>query len=213
MWANKAVTGHVEIKNANRGEVSAVIATFDTIDHDGDVVRRSAFTEGEDVVISAYGHQSWSGALPVGHAQIRTSSAEAIADGQFLMSTTGGRETFEVVKHLAERRMGDWSWGFDIKSEDHGTFEGKHVRFLNKVKTYEVSPVLRGAGVNTRTLAVKAAAMTTPEDIVAQEFAKFVDRRLAQDIADELRELHDEHELAHEMRRIRAIHFGDRYGY
>jgi hypothetical protein len=193
---------HVEIKSGDRGEFTAVIASFDCVDSDGDVVRRSAFTERQDVVVSAYGHQSWSGVLPVGHAQIHTTPTEALADGLFLMSTTGGRETFQVVKHLAERGLGQWSWGFSIEDEERGTFEGRPVRFLNRVMTHEVSPVLRGASVGTRTLATKGVAAMSPEDVVAREFAKFVEWELAQDIAAELREIRDQHDEQEFLRTI-----------
>jgi hypothetical protein len=37
----------------------------------------------------------------VGSAKIRRTPTEALADGQFLLSTTGGRDTFEVVESLA----------------------------------------------------------------------------------------------------------------
>ena len=192
----------VEIKDADRGMFTAVIATFDRIDADGDVVRRSAFTEGEDVVVSAYGHQSWSGVLPVGHATIRTTSAEALADGQFLMSTTGGRETFEVVKSLAERGLGEWSWGFDVEAEERGTLDQQPVRFLNRVKTFEVSPVLRGAGVGTRTLAVKSG-IGSPEETVTREYLRFVKSQLDEAVRLELADVRDRLELQHEMREIR----------
>ncbi|WP_433233731.1 hypothetical protein [Actinomadura nitritigenes] len=39
-----------------------------------------------------------------------------------------------------------------------GEFKGQRVRFLDSVKVHEVSPVLLGAGVGTRTLSAKSAA-------------------------------------------------------
>jgi hypothetical protein len=151
----------VEVKSADKGEVTAVFSTFDVVDSDGDVTRSDAFEDGAEVLISSYQHTSWSGALPVGKGRIRTSRSEAILDGQFFMDTAAGKDTFAVVKALGERQQ--WSYGFDILDAEPGTFDGRDVQFLKRLKVHEVSPVLVGAGVNTRTLATKGAK---PGDVV-----------------------------------------------
>jgi HK97 family phage prohead protease len=144
----------VEVKDAAKGEVSAVFSTFGVIDSDRDVTPAGAFEDGAQVLISAYGHQSWQGALPVGKGVIRTTKTEALLDGQFFMDTAAGRETFEVVKQLGE--LGQWSYGYDVLKESYGDQDGQRVRFLEGLKVHEVSPVLIGAGVNTRTLSAKS---------------------------------------------------------
>jgi HK97 family phage prohead protease len=151
--AHKSLS-HVEIKSADRGEVSAAFSTFNVVDSDGDVTLPGAFEDGAEALISAYGHQSWSGALPVGKGRIRTTKSEAIFDGQFFMDTTQGRDTFAVVKALGGSQQ--WSYGFDVLDSEPGQFDGRDVKMLKRLKVHEVSPVLIGAGVNTRTLAVKA---------------------------------------------------------
>lgn len=143
----------VQIKDADKGTVSAVFSTFNVIDSDGDVTMSDAFTNGAEVAISAYGHTSWGGALPAGKGVIRTTKSEAILEGQFFMDTTHGKDTFAVVKAMGGRQQ--WSYGFDILDAAPGTFDGKDVQFLQKLDVHEVSPVLVGAGVNTRTLAAK----------------------------------------------------------
>ncbi len=145
---------HVEIKSADRGEVSAVFSTFDVRDLDGDVVLREAIDDGAEVVISGYGHTSWGGALPVGKGRIRVTESEAVMDGQFFLDTTAGRDTFAVIKELGGGQQ--WSYGYDVLDSGPGKFDGREVKFLKRLKVHEVSPVLVGAGVNTRTLAVKA---------------------------------------------------------
>jgi hypothetical protein len=152
MSETKALTG-VSIKDADAGTVQAVFATLGVIDKDGDVTTEGAFQDGEQVRISAFGHTSWHGHLPVGKGVIREVGNEAILDGQFFLNTQHGRDTFETVKGLAG--LGEWSYGYDILEADNGQFEGKDVQFLRKLKVHEVSPVLLGAGENTRTLAVK----------------------------------------------------------
>ncbi|ANN16246.1 hypothetical protein SD37_11720 [Amycolatopsis orientalis] len=144
----------VQIKSADKGQVSAVFATFNVVDKDGDVTLPGAFEDGAEVLISSYQHTSWQGALPVGKGVIRTTDKEAILEGQFFMDTTAGRDTFEVVKQIGARQ--EWSYGFDVIDAESGMFDGQDVMLLKKLKTHEVSPVLVGAGVNTRTLAVKS---------------------------------------------------------
>ncbi|MEU8279554.1 HK97 family phage prohead protease [Microbispora bryophytorum] len=152
----------VEIKDADKGEVSAIFSTFDVIDSDWDVTKSGAFEDGATVPISAYGHTSWMGALPVGKGSIRTTAKEAILDGQFFMDTQAGRDTFLVVKELGE--LGQWSYGYDPVKYSYGEHEGRQVRFLEQLKVHEVAPVLLGAGVGTRTLGAKSAPMSFADE-------------------------------------------------
>jgi len=144
---------HLEVKDAVKGEVQAVFSTFNQIDHDKDVTRPGAFTDGAAVKISAYGHASHNAALPVGKGKIRTTPREAILDGRFFLDTAAGRDTFTVVKEMGD--LQEWSYGYEPIKFHFGNFEGRKVRFLEQVRVDEVSPVLRGAGVGTRTLGVK----------------------------------------------------------
>lgn len=148
--------GRVEIKDADRGVVEAVFSTFDVEDKDGDVTLPGAFDDGAQQPISAFGHQSHFGELPVGVSTIRTTGKEAVASGQFFMDTTHGRDTFATVKQLHKAGLGEWSYGYDVLDSSFGDFNGRKVRFLRKLKVLEVSPVLVGAGVGTRTLSAKA---------------------------------------------------------
>jgi len=180
---------HVEIKSPNEGQVSAVFSTFNVLDSDNDVTLPGAFEDGAEVVISGYQHTSWGGALPVGKGRIRTTKSEAIMEGQFFLDTTAGRETFTVVKELGPRQQ--WSYGFDIEEAEPGTFNGEDVQFLKRLTVFEVSPVLRGAGVNTRTLVAKAALAETALDsegaeVAAIEFARFTRAELDRQIVTEL---------------------------
>jgi hypothetical protein len=152
----------VEIKDAAKGEVSAVFSTFGVIDADGDVTEPDAIEPGAVVPVSSYMHTSWQGALPVGVAKIRTTGDEAILDAQFFLGTSHGADTFETVKELADKGLGEWSYGFDIVDSDRAERDGKQVQVLKRLKIHEVSPVLVGAGVNTRTLSAKAASPETP---------------------------------------------------
>ncbi len=158
----------VELKdNDGKGEVSAVFATLNVIDLDGDVTRKGAFTDGAPVVISAYGHTSWDGTLPVGKGTIREVGDDAILEGHFLLNTSLGRDTWETVKALSEDGLQEWSYSLhDVKAEA-GEMDGRKVKFINRVTVKEVSPVLKGAGIDTRTLTVKSGSLKFADHVDA----------------------------------------------
>lgn len=153
----------VEIKDADKGEVSAIFSTFNVIDSDRDVALPDAFTDGAPVRISSYNHGSTVGnALPVGKGSIRTTDTEAILEGKFFMDIAHAADTFAVVKAMGS--MQEWSYFYDREKYSFGEFQEQRVQFLEKLKVHEVSPVLVGAGVGTRTLAAKAAGGMTFTD-------------------------------------------------
>ncbi len=177
---HKALTG-IEVKDTAKGLIEAVFATLNVIDKDGDVTLPGAFTNGEKVRISAYGHKSWDGVLPVGKGEINEVGNEAILTGQFFMNTAAGRETFEVVKELGA--LAEFSYGFDVLENSFGVFgdDERKVQFLRKLQVHEVSPVLLGAGIGTRTLVAKAAGgggikLTEHVAAVLADFDELVDR-------------------------------------
>ncbi|MFT2016300.1 HK97 family phage prohead protease [Streptomyces sp. 796.1] len=168
--------GRVEIKDADRGMVTAVFSTFDVVDRDGDVTVKGAIRDGVPVVISAYNHGSWAGALPVGKGVVRTDGKEARLEGQFFLNTQHGRDTFETVKALAEDGLGEWSYGFDVKDSAPGEHDGKSVRVLKELDVHEVSPVMLGAGVGTRTLDTKGLRFSEEGEAVMASLTSFTQR-------------------------------------
>ncbi len=151
----RKTTTNVRVKDAEQGIVEAVIATLGVKDKDGDVAFKSSFTDGAPVVISAYGHTSWKGALPYGHAVLKVSDTEAVIEAQFLMDTTHGRDAFLTVKALGEVGLQEWSYSLHDVKAHRGEHNGEKVNFLDTIRVKEASPVLEGAGINTRNLATK----------------------------------------------------------
>lgn len=152
---------HVQIKDAEQGLVTAVFSTFGKIDSDGDVTYKASFAEGAPVVISAYGHTSWAGELPVGKGLIKLTDNEAVLEGQFFMDTSHGRDTFLTVKALSEGdSLQQWSYSLENVKSESVEIDGQKARGLMSIDVTEVSPVLKGASVNTRTLGTKAAKQT-----------------------------------------------------
>lgn len=150
----KNVRMNVELKaDGQAGQFVATFSTLQTIDKDGDVTMPGAFLDGQPVRISAWGH-NW-GALPVGKGVIHADEERAWVDGEFFLNTTHGKDTYETVKSLGD--LQEWSYGFDVLDWSRGPFDGQEVRFLRGLDVHEVSPVLIGAGVDTRTDRIKSA--------------------------------------------------------
>jgi hypothetical protein len=144
------------------GSFKATIATFNVVDKDGDVTFPGAFPAGKEIPISAYGHQSWYGALPVGKGIIGADEKSAWVEGAFFTDTTPGADTYKTAKNLGP--LMEWSYGYDptdsVGPEDarlagHAEYAGAS-RGLVKVTPFEASPVLLGAGVMTGTEWVKS---------------------------------------------------------
>ncbi len=150
----KSHLGSFRIKSAERGEVSAVIATFNTVDRDGDYTLPTAVREGAKVYISRWNHSAViSGEPPVGIGYIRKSGNSMHLDTQYWLDTERGREAFEVVK-----RMGDileWSYGYFVRDQEVRRINGRQVNVLKDLHIYEASPVYQGAGIGTHTVDVK----------------------------------------------------------
>ncbi len=157
----------VEMKVDDEGHFEAIFSTFNVIDHDGDVTLPGAFDDGAEVIVGSYGHNSWMGSLPVGKGVIKQTEKDARIVGDFWLNTKNGKEHHAVVKELGTKQ--EWSYGFDVKGTgDVDTLPDELQgadRVLTKLEVFEVSPVLRGAGIDTQTVVVKKK----PEDELPKE--------------------------------------------
>lgn len=172
----------IELKEDKPGTFIARIATLNVIDKDGDVTLPGAFPNGKTILISAYMHGSWMGELPVGKGVIREAGDEVLVDGEFNLNSDTGKEHYETIRFAPD--LQEWSYGFRILEKEEDTeWEGNHVwRIIKKLDVFEASPVLRGAGMNTATLAIKSEkekeGMTFAEqaDAVLAAATDFLDR-------------------------------------
>jgi phage head maturation protease len=149
-WPVKAFRPELKSINEVQGTASAIISRFGLVDADQDLTLPGAFRDGVKVPVSHYGHQSWSGALPVGLATVHADEQVATASIEFFLHTQAGRDHFEVIKALGE--LGEWSFGYEPASFRHETVDGQQVRILEAIELFEISPVLKGAGVRTTTV-------------------------------------------------------------
>lgn len=153
--------GPLEIKDEEKGEVSAIVATLEVVDRDGDVILPGAIPMGgAKVKLSGYGHDIiLQDAPPVGIGTISEEAGKAVFDGRFFLSTERGREAFATVKELGTD--GEWSFGFPnatvktSKVTDDWKEKGAR-RLIKSLEPVEASPVFRGAGRGTMTMHVKA---------------------------------------------------------
>lgn len=141
------------LKLDEAGSFKALFAPYDSIDKQGDMTLRGAFGEHQRVIISAYGHGSWSGALPVGKGFIHDGEEGGVVEGQFFLNTAAGRDTHTIVKELGD--LQEWSYALPDIDYEMRTIDDRKVRVLKRITVNEVSPVLMGAGNGTRTLAIK----------------------------------------------------------
>lgn len=153
-YRTKTFRAPIELKedDEKRGTFEATFATLGVVDLDGDVTVEGAF-KNQPVVIEPWNHGQ---DLPAGRGKIRVVEDEAKVEGEFFMDTAVGRENYLTVKSLGDQA--EWSYTFRILEADHGEKNGQSVRFLKELDVAGVSPVTRGAGINTRTDVVKSAS-------------------------------------------------------
>ncbi|KKM92395.1 hypothetical protein LCGC14_1218830 [marine sediment metagenome] len=136
------------------GEGLAVIATLDVIDKDGDVIQAGAI--GNQFAKMVPGHD-WVH-VPIGKAAIREEGNEVLAAFKLNLDIKAAREWHSsMLKDIASPPvLQEWSFGFSIKDVSFGEQDGQDVRFLKALEIHEISPVVKGAGINTRTVALKS---------------------------------------------------------
>ena len=143
-------------KIGDKGTGQAVVATLNVIDHDDDVILPGAIGQQDVQILPAHDSR----AMPLGKAIVHETDSEMIADFRFNLDTQAGKEWASQLKFDLEngsKPVQEWSFAYDVIDADTGERDGKTVRFLKALKIHEISPVLLGAGINTRTLDIKAA--------------------------------------------------------
>lgn len=169
----------VGLKLSDTGEFSALFAPFNSVDLQGDVTLPGAFGK-QNVVISAYGHGSSLGsALPVGKGTIHDGETGGMVQGRFFLNTTQGRDTYNTVKGLGD--LQEWSYSLPaveselatgqelldrgLPVELNGHDPAEVMRVLKRITVKEVSPVMMGAAVGSRTLEVKDGGTTLADHL------------------------------------------------
>jgi hypothetical protein len=154
------------------GEVSALVASLNVVDLDGDYATAASFTEGEQLIISPWNHASMNAhAMPVGKGVLHVDSTQVTVEAQYFLMTEAGRAAFEVVKEMGFHQ--EWSYGYQILDQGPITIDGRQVNHLKRVHIFEASPVWKGAGVGTQTLDAKEETL--------REYLRFIKDRWCPD--------------------------------
>src|SRR3546814_16368513 len=99
--------------------------------------------------------------MPFGKARVFEDGDTAFAELNLNLKTSAGRDWHQAL--LFDLETGDpvqeWSYGYNIVDMDYRVSGNNRVRVLKKLDVDEVSPVLRGAGIGTRTMAIKRAKL------------------------------------------------------
>lgn len=161
-----------EVTVPDEGKVRAVVATFDEVDNDGEVLLSGSIPDGMKITGSAYNHDTVMAQLlgmgtpdspPVSKGVIRIEGSKAVAYLDYFMETQRGREAFLTVKAMGPDQA--WSFAFRKDKVDKPSPEWKAkgaVRILSKLGplldgAMEVSPVKMPGGKSTGTLSAKTA--------------------------------------------------------
>ena len=178
-WKSAPAT-RFELDGSKEGDVLVAFAKADgtTIDRDGHITEPGAFPT-KTVPISSYGHSSWpekGSRLPTGLVEIGEdrSSKEALAKGSFFVNTTHGRDEYLTVKALGP--LQEWSYGYRVLAGAPSKENGRRITRLKSLDVFELSPVLIGAGIGTRTVDIKGFDDEGP--LAGLPFADHLDRVL-----------------------------------
>lgn len=135
------------------GTALVVIAETGVVDSDGDVVLPGAIGVQSVPLLPAH---DWA-SVPLGRADTYEAGSKVYASLSFNLAIPAAQEWHSALLFDLEHpppKM-EYSWGYNPTKARPGEVDGRRVRLLEQVHLHEVSPVLVGASVGTRTLAAK----------------------------------------------------------
>ena len=140
------------------GLIEASVASIGVVDHDKDLLAPGSIAEGSVCVISSWGHNSMlNRVVPVGVGTLHIVGNEVRLKGRLLVDEIPeARSTLAIIRALGEHA--EWSFGYFIQQRRDPTPDERSrgaQQVLVKVDAFEASPVSRGAGISTRTIAAK----------------------------------------------------------
>jgi phage head maturation protease len=144
------------------GHGLARIATLSAIDHDNDTYAPGAFAGegGKGQWVQILAAHDWS-RVSLGKARVYEDGDAALAELHLNLGHQAGRDWHAALKFDLDGccegapPVQEWSYGFAILDSSQETRDGERVRVLKRLEVFEVSPVVRGAGLGTGTLAIK----------------------------------------------------------
>jgi hypothetical protein len=151
----------IEIKDAEKGEVEAIIATLGVVDKDEDIIRARRDPDGSKVSMSPTATTRCTVRAPVGKGTLHVEGNKLVFKGRVFLATTRGRETFETLKEMGpirvELRLPHPRRG---SAERRGAEAGR-APHPDQARRLRGEPGDRRRRRGTRTVGVKAAERTT----------------------------------------------------
>lgn len=153
--------------NVRDGSGTLVVATLNTIDLDGDVTLAGFFGRQTVALVPAHDHTH----VPLGKGRLYEVGNEALVDFKFNLKVAPARDWFEAIRFDYENppALQQYSYGYRVLAggSRRGEFNGRPVQFLQPladgrpgVLVHEVSPVMIGAGIGTRTTLLNGSSDT-----------------------------------------------------
>lgn len=145
-----------QVETTDEGTLKAIVGTLSVVDRHNDMIMPGAVGK-QEVAFSAFGHRSWLDRAPIGKGLIYEEGQNIMYEGQFFMKMPEAASTFESIKGLDELQQYSWSLEeikYSTEDSDESNDRG-YIYKITKVKVREVSPVLRGASIGTRTVSIK----------------------------------------------------------
>ena len=162
-----------DVQTTAEGKLKAKVGTLEVVDKHNDMIMKGAIGR-QQVALSAFGHRSWMDRAPVGKGEIYEEGNDIIFEGDFFLDMPEAVSTFASIKGLGDLQQYSWSleqikYSTTEYSEDEESNSNGPIYKITKVKVREVSPVLRGASIDTRTISVKSEEDKRPNNAAKAE--------------------------------------------
>ena len=111
---------------------------------------------------------------PLGKGRVFEKGDHAFAEFKLNLESIAGAEWHKALKFNMENGdpLTEWSYGFRVVTSTDEVRDGKSIRVLEELDIFEVSPVIKGAGIDTHTVAMKGRSqfLTDADNLI--EFAE-----------------------------------------
>ena len=128
-----------------------VVATMGVKDKDDDILEPGSVGM-QRCLMGNWGHTISRGSVPIGKAGLHEEGDKLIAEVEFNPAIQSAMEAYESIRFAPE--LTEVSFGL---IPEEWSFDASYNRVIKKMKVFEVSPVVMGAGVDTGVMSVKEA--------------------------------------------------------
>ena len=190
----KTFSAQIKVDDDEQGVIIARFATFNVIDHDGDIIRPKSVGK-QKIYAGLFNHAD---GLPPGDAETYEETDGPYARIRYDQEDPEGLRHYRFLKRRANAKLPvEWSMRFYIEKggllpekdplyePNVGFFDGGGPYEIKKMDIVSVDPVGRGAGINTATVEAKECGPACEARRAGESGAASLDYdRLAQVIAE-----------------------------